>query len=151
MKPPADALPERPGDKRLTITVAASCGRRIGMRVAGAALLVIGAACGSFARGVDREERAGGNIVADHKESRAAPTAAIHSMSVRATCTQSLSNAAPSIVHIAQTAMATHTKKASRPASVALAVRTVDVVPRMLAIAVTPTPISLCQHPAPEA
>jgi hypothetical protein len=38
-------------------------------------------------------------------------TAPVQSMSVRATCNQSLSNAAPSIVHIAQRAMAPHKER----------------------------------------
>jgi hypothetical protein len=80
------------------------------------------------------------------------PTAAVHNMSMQATCSQSLSNAAPSIVHIAHKAIAPHKRQASRPASVVLAVRTVDVVPRMLPIRVTLTPISLLgstQAPTP--
>jgi hypothetical protein len=38
------------------------------------------------------------------------PTAAVHSMSMQATCNQSLSNAASSILHIAQKAMEAHTR-----------------------------------------
>ena len=42
-----------------------------GVLVAGSGLLVIGAACCSFARDVDREERAEGNLVAECYSPRA--------------------------------------------------------------------------------
>jgi hypothetical protein len=44
----------------------------IGAMVAGAGLSVIGAACWSFARDVDREERAEGDLVAECNNPRAA-------------------------------------------------------------------------------
>jgi hypothetical protein len=57
------------------------------------------------------------------------PTATVHRTSMQATCNQSLTNAAPSIVHIAQRAMATHTK-CRIPTGVAsvAAIELVDVV-----------------------
>jgi hypothetical protein len=45
----------------------------IGAMVMGAGVLVIGAACFSFARDLDREECAEGSLVAERKISRAAP------------------------------------------------------------------------------
>jgi hypothetical protein len=45
----------------------------IGAMVPGAGVLLIGAACCSFARDMDREEREEGNLVAERKNSRAAP------------------------------------------------------------------------------
>jgi hypothetical protein len=44
----------------------------IGATVVGAGLFVIGAACCSFARDVDREERAEGNLIAKCDDPRAA-------------------------------------------------------------------------------